>query len=184
MKSQKNRKPETIMYTQRARKENKSLVKAPGGKKPPKNVTEFILCCYLLPTWSPSLRAVCFLSETVLEKTNVTFGSGYQWGYLWVRDVGLSPLLLSVLGSYQAWTCADLCMLPQSLSSHAWHVTSAYLKGLLLRVSSILSALTIYLPLGPEGRDLMETFSFRTECFQVSHPLHIFQLWVSVFVST
>lgn len=70
-----------------------------------------------------------------------------------------------------------LCTLPQSVSSYmCWSCCG---------MSSIPSASYIVLPplpqgpMSPVGTD--ENIPFNTECSQVSHSLHIAQLWVSLF---
>lgn len=66
------------------------------------------------------LRVVCFPSETPFQETKSSFASDFQW----VRDEGMCPLFLLVLGPHLVQTHARPM---QAVSVSICHV---YLEGL------------------------------------------------------
>lgn len=94
-------------------------------QKPPKYATAFILCCW---AQGQLLHVVCISSETPLEKTILSFASGYQleiaswlgigacvhftsehWNLIWLGHVETANVFATTLfvSSFVCWSCCE-----------------------------------------------------------------------------
>lgn len=113
--------------------------------------------------WVLLLSVVCIPSEIPLEGTFYFLCKKLlNEDNFWVRDVGLCPLLLSMLGPHLAQTCTGVYAATVSVSTYV-HYSCCVYKALFPRCLLFMLALIIFLPpllhssMNLEGKDLMGT---------------------------
>lgn len=168
----------------------KSKTKLPNQTK--KNLLKYHQFNIVLITfcwaWGLSLRMVCFPNETSLRKTFFRLWVLINGDSFWVGDVGWANFLSQHWDLIRPTTVQTPCILSKSLRIHMYIGTAVPRRPFVLGVLHSLRPLQIIiippLHLQDSSRCEGEGFvgPFWAECSNVSHSLHIIQLWLSLYL--